>query len=268
MTAAQTALERVQALLKHGQEFGNTSVVVNVDDLAAVLAQGRPAPVAPDTSEDGQWAVVADRARGDYLEAGDGKTGDRVTYSRSSAAACASSASSVRSASSRPAPAELTLTSMPIGTQFWMRYRAEFTSTPDRWYQWVRVRRRILCISDPLAGASFTLREAERDFDPSTIRGLEKPWPKPDQLDHGCGSSSTNGSGTWSPLVSIAAKNNQGDYWRWQGHMEARRQLASQLGWTVPHEFGDHTGPQHHAVVLASVGGPREDADDVTGGRK
>ena len=62
-------------------------------------------------------------------------------------------------------------------------------------------------------------------------------------------------------------ENNQGDYWRWQGHMEARRQLAAQLGWTVPHEFGDRTGPEAHAVGLASVGGPREDADDVTEGR-
>lgn len=249
MTGAQTPYERVQALLEHGQEFGNTGVVVNVDDLAAVLAQGQPAPVAPDgTSEDGQWAVIADRARGDYLEAGDGKTGDRVTY-----LALVRRGMRVlrieRLVGKLPtAPAELTLKSMPIGTQFWMRYRAEFTSTPDRWYQWVRVGRRILCISDPLAGASFTLREAERDFDVSSIRGLEKPWPKPDQLDHRVRQFIDERVRYVESARQHRGENNQGDYWRWQGHMEARRQLAAQLGWTVPHEFGDRTGPETHAV--------------------
>lgn len=35
-----------------------------------------------------------------------------------------------------------------------------------------------------------------------------------------------------------------GDYDRWQGGAEARRQLAQDLGWTVPYEPGDRTGPK------------------------
>jgi hypothetical protein len=31
------------------------------------------------------------------------------------------------------------------------------------------------------------------------------------------------------------------DYHRWQGHMEARRQLAQALGWTVPFEPTEKT---------------------------
>ncbi|AYN58911.1 hypothetical protein PP634_gp85 [Arthrobacter phage Richie] len=31
------------------------------------------------------------------------------------------------------------------------------------------------------------------------------------------------------------------DYWRWQGHMEARRQLAERLGYSVPFEPGEQT---------------------------
>ena len=44
-----------------------------------------------------------------------------------------------------------------------------------------------------------------------------------------------------------AARNATGctdddsDYHRWQGHMEARRQLAEALGYTVPYELGDKT---------------------------
>ncbi len=34
---------------------------------------------------------------------------------------------------------------------------------------------------------------------------------------------------------------NEWDYYRWQGHAEARRVLAQQLGWTVPHNPGDET---------------------------
>lgn len=33
------------------------------------------------------------------------------------------------------------------------------------------------------------------------------------------------------------------DYARWQGHMEARRQLATALGHTVPYEPSDRTKP-------------------------
>ncbi|AIY01188.1 hypothetical protein ART_1589 [Arthrobacter sp. PAMC 25486] len=33
------------------------------------------------------------------------------------------------------------------------------------------------------------------------------------------------------------------DYARWQGHMEARRQLAHSLGHTVPYEPNDRTQP-------------------------
>lgn len=33
------------------------------------------------------------------------------------------------------------------------------------------------------------------------------------------------------------------DYWRWSGHAEARRQLATELGWTVPHEITETTEP-------------------------
>ena len=35
-----------------------------------------------------------------------------------------------------------------------------------------------------------------------------------------------------------------GDYDRWQGGAEARRQLAQDLGWTVPYEPGDRTVPK------------------------
>jgi len=38
--------------------------------------------------------------------------------------------------------------------------------------------------------------------------------------------------------------DNDADYNRWQGHMEARRQLAQALGYTVPYELGEKTEPQ------------------------
>lgn len=38
-----------------------------------------------------------------------------------------------------------------------------------------------------------------------------------------------------------SSTDTDGDYFRWQGHAEARRQLATFLGWTVPHEPGEHT---------------------------
>lgn len=40
------------------------------------------------------------------------------------------------------------------------------------------------------------------------------------------------------------------DYHRWQGGAEARRQLAQQLGLTVPHELGQTTEP---AVATAQI---------------
>lgn len=48
------------------------------------------------------------------------------------------------------------------------------------------------------------------------------------------------------PGYVAAARNtpgdvDQADYHRWQGHMEARRQLAQSLGYTVPYECGDKT---------------------------
>lgn len=48
------------------------------------------------------------------------------------------------------------------------------------------------------------------------------------------------------PEYVAAARNTPGDqdqtdYYRWQGHMEARRQLAQALGYTVPYEHGDKT---------------------------
>lgn len=50
------------------------------------------------------------------------------------------------------------------------------------------------------------------------------------------------------PAYINALKNcheeNDHDYYRWTGGAEARRQLARDLGWTVPHEWGDKTGPK------------------------
>lgn len=42
-------------------------------------------------------------------------------------------------------------------------------------------------------------------------------------------------------LKDTRGTDDQSDYWRWQGHAEARRQLASALGYTVPHEPGETT---------------------------
>ncbi|TDP29795.1 hypothetical protein [Nocardia ignorata] len=41
-----------------------------------------------------------------------------------------------------------------------------------------------------------------------------------------------------------AAPSADHDYYRWQGGAEARRQLAQKLGWTVPYEPGEKTGPK------------------------
>lgn len=42
-------------------------------------------------------------------------------------------------------------------------------------------------------------------------------------------------------LKDTRGTDDQSDYWRWQGHAEARRQLATVLGYTVPHEPGETT---------------------------
>lgn len=42
-------------------------------------------------------------------------------------------------------------------------------------------------------------------------------------------------------LKNTRATDEQSDYWRWSGNAEARRQLATVLGYTVPHEPGEAT---------------------------
>ena len=41
-----------------------------------------------------------------------------------------------------------------------------------------------------------------------------------------------------------AGPNSAHDYYRWQGGAKGRRQLAQDLGWTVPYEPGEKTGPK------------------------
>lgn len=41
--------------------------------------------------------------------------------------------------------------------------------------------------------------------------------------------------------IHDCASSNARDYWRWNGHAEARRQLADALNLTVPHEIGETT---------------------------
>lgn len=43
-------------------------------------------------------------------------------------------------------------------------------------------------------------------------------------------------------LAARGSANADADYFRWQGHMEARRQLAQKLG--LPYEFDRATGGQ------------------------
>jgi len=45
-------------------------------------------------------------------------------------------------------------------------------------------------------------------------------------------------------LKNTRGNDSLGDYWRWSGHAEARRQLAESLGWTVPHNPGETTRPE------------------------
>jgi hypothetical protein len=59
------------------------------------------------------------------------------------------------------------------------------------------------------------------------------------------------------PEYVQALRNSRGagaDYHRWSGHAEARRQLATVLGLTVPHEHGQHAVP---AVATATALVPR-----------
>lgn len=52
------------------------------------------------------------------------------------------------------------------------------------------------------------------------------------------------------PRYVAAARSfsNSYDYARWQGHMEARRQLAHDLGLTIPSEIGDTARPLPTAI--------------------
>jgi hypothetical protein len=43
---------------------------------------------------------------------------------------------------------------------------------------------------------------------------------------------------------STGDNDDNADYWRWTGGAEARRQLAEDLGWTVPYKPGDRTAPK------------------------
>lgn len=45
-------------------------------------------------------------------------------------------------------------------------------------------------------------------------------------------------------LKGTSGQEDLSDYHRWQGHAEARRQLAEDLNLTVPHEPGDRTEPR------------------------
>ena len=40
-------------------------------------------------------------------------------------------------------------------------------------------------------------------------------------------------------MKNTRGSDSQGDYCRWSGHAEARRQLAEKFGYTVPHESGE-----------------------------
>lgn len=50
-------------------------------------------------------------------------------------------------------------------------------------------------------------------------------------------------------LKNTPGDGDQADYHRWQGHAEARRQLATSLGMTVPHNPGDR------AAITGTKGG-------------
>lgn len=42
-------------------------------------------------------------------------------------------------------------------------------------------------------------------------------------------------------MKNTKGTDNSADYWRWSGHAEARRQLATVFGYTVPHNPSDTT---------------------------
>ncbi|SDW34151.1 hypothetical protein SAMN04487912_102394 [Arthrobacter sp. cf158] len=63
-----------------------------------------------------------------------------------------------------------------------------------------------------------------------------------------------------------AARNSGGDvadYHRWQGHMEARRQLAEKLGYTVPYEVSDRTERILPTLAELANAPEQEIADDM-----
>lgn len=63
-----------------------------------------------------------------------------------------------------------------------------------------------------------------------------------------------------------AARNSGGDvadYYRWQGHMEARRQLAEKLGYTVPYELKDRTEKILPMLAELANAPEQEIADDM-----
>lgn len=45
-------------------------------------------------------------------------------------------------------------------------------------------------------------------------------------------------------LKNTRSGDDMSDYSRWNGHAESRRQLATALGWTVPHNPGETTRPE------------------------
>lgn len=45
-------------------------------------------------------------------------------------------------------------------------------------------------------------------------------------------------------LNDASADADRANYYRWTGNAEARRHLATDLDWTVPHEAGDKTQPK------------------------
>ncbi|MEV6219905.1 hypothetical protein [Nocardia sp. NPDC051833] len=53
-----------------------------------------------------------------------------------------------------------------------------------------------------------------------------------------------NGRPEYITACLNAGPDNDHDYYRWQGGAEARRQLAQDLDWTVPHKPGETTAPK------------------------
>lgn len=55
--------------------------------------------------------------------------------------------------------------------------------------------------------------------------------------------------------INECAPSNDRDYWRWNGHAEARRQLAQLLNRTVPHELGETTKSKGDAATGSDTEG-------------